>query len=173
MTRVLTERTPPWRASSIAPIGRRARATSTRRSAGSPGSRVRLHLKPGQRGTKRLLAQYGDRLICVRYRYDPQRKKRLKTVELIVAEHDWEPCAHFSDDQIVGLRVAFAEVVIRDRLKRAGGRWDPERRLWRLRYDLVVALGLNNRIVEELASNSRCPSAGGENLHADTRAASR
>ncbi|MGH7551901.1 MAG: hypothetical protein ACREMQ_02610 [Longimicrobiales bacterium] len=32
--------------------------------------RVGLHLKPGEKGTKQLLAQYGDRLICVRYRYD-------------------------------------------------------------------------------------------------------
>jgi len=40
--------------------------------------RTRLHLKPGQRGTKQLLAQYGDRLVCVRYRYDAQRKKRFR-----------------------------------------------------------------------------------------------
>ncbi|MBI3636799.1 MAG: hypothetical protein HY216_11425, partial [Candidatus Rokubacteria bacterium] len=58
-----------------------------------------------------LLAQYGDRLICVRYRYDAQRKKRFKTVELLVAERDWEPPRpRFAPDQIVGLRVAFAEV---------------------------------------------------------------
>ena len=53
--------------------------------------RTRLHLKPGQKGTKQLLAQYGDRLVCVRYRYDAQRKKRFKTVELNVAECDWDP----------------------------------------------------------------------------------
>jgi hypothetical protein len=50
--------------------------------------RTRLHLKPSQKGTKQLLAPYGNRLICVRYRYDPQRKKRLKTVELLVGERD-------------------------------------------------------------------------------------
>jgi hypothetical protein len=48
--------------------------------------RVRLKLKPGQRGTKNLVNQYGDRLICVRYRYDEKTKKRYTTVELIVAE---------------------------------------------------------------------------------------
>ena len=53
--------------------------------------RTLLHLKPGQKGPKQLLAQYGDRLVCVRYRYDAQRKKRLKTVELLVAERDWTP----------------------------------------------------------------------------------
>ncbi|MGB7538731.1 MAG: hypothetical protein WBM17_09345 [Anaerolineales bacterium] len=29
-----------------------------------------LFLQPGQRGTRKLLAEYGKRMICVRYRYD-------------------------------------------------------------------------------------------------------
>jgi hypothetical protein len=41
-------------------------------------------IRPGQRGAKKSMAQYGDRLVCVRYRQDEQRKKRFKTVELIV-----------------------------------------------------------------------------------------
>src|SRR5947209_9827850 len=136
--------------------------------------RVRLHLKPGQKGTKQLLAQYGDRLICVRYRYDAQRKKRFKTVELLIAERDCEPPRpRFAHDQIVGLRVAFADVAVRDRVKQAGGTWNPERRVWQLRYDRVVALGLNSRIVDETASNSGCPGSSGENLHADARPTSR
>jgi hypothetical protein len=45
---------------------------------------TRLTLKPGQRGTHKLAARYGDRLMCVRYRYGEQWKKRYKTVELIV-----------------------------------------------------------------------------------------
>jgi hypothetical protein len=44
---------------------------------------TRLKLNPGQRGTKKLVANYGDRLVCVRYRYDEQTKRRYKTVELI------------------------------------------------------------------------------------------
>src|SRR6266581_8154154 len=158
---------PPYRASSIAPAEPSARATPPRRSRQSSTSRVRLHLKPGQRGTKQLLAQYGDRLICVRYRYDAQRKKRFKTVELLVAERDWElPRPRFAADQIVGLRVAFADVAVRDRVKQAGATWNPERRVWQLRYDRVVALGLNSRIVDEPASNCGCPGSSGENLHA-------
>ena len=81
----------PYRASSIAPPRSSACITPSPRSPESSAPRVRLHLKPGQKGTKQLLAQYGDRLICVRYRYDAQRKKRLKTVELLVAERDWDP----------------------------------------------------------------------------------
>src|SRR5882672_3022521 len=55
--------------------------------------RTLLHLKPDQKGTKQLLMQYGDRLVCVRYRYDAQRKKRSKTVECIVVEREWDPPA--------------------------------------------------------------------------------
>jgi enamine deaminase RidA (YjgF/YER057c/UK114 family) len=36
-----------------------------------------------------------------------------------------------------------------------------------------VALGLNSRIVDELASNSACPGSSGENLHADAGAPSK
>jgi len=110
----------------------------------------------------------------VRYRYDAQRKKRSKTVELFVAECDWEPPRpRFAHDQIVGLRVAFADVAVRDQVKQAGGTWNPERRVWQLRYDRVVALGLKSRIVDELAFNSACPGSSGENLHADAGAPSK
>ena len=60
---------PPYQASLITPAGPSARATPPRRPRESSTSRVRLHLKPGQKGTKQLLAQYGDRLIRVRYRH--------------------------------------------------------------------------------------------------------
>ena len=124
-----------------------------RRSPTSSTSRVRLHLKPGQKGTKQLLAQYGDRLICVRYRYDAQRKKQFKTVELLIAERDWDPPRpRFAHDQIVGLRVPFAEVAVRARVKQAGGTWNPQRRAWELRYDRAIALGLEDRIVPDAGS---------------------
>ena len=76
--------------SSIAPTRPSARAIPSPRSPDSSTPRVRLHLKPGQKGTKQLLAQ----------------------------------------DQIVGIRVAFADVAARDRVKQAGGTWNPEQRVW-------------------------------------------
>ena len=76
-----------------------------------------------------MLAPYGNRLICVRYRYDPQRKKRLKTVELLVGERDWEPRRPpYADDEIVGVRIGFAEVAVRELAKQGGGKWNPERK---------------------------------------------
>lgn len=148
---------PPHRAPSIASARPSARAAPPRRSSGPSAPRGGLHLRPGQKITKQLVAQYGDRLFCVRYRDDAQRKKRFKTVELLVAERDWEPPPpRFAHDHIVGLRVAFADVAVRDRVKRAGGTWNPDRRVWQLRYDRVIAVGLTRLIVDDSASNSGC-----------------
>src|SRR5262245_49885436 len=118
--------------------------------------RTLLNLKPGQKGTKQLLTQYGDRLVCVRYRYDAQRKKRFKTVELIVAERAWEPPRpRFAADTLVGVCVGFAEVELRDQVKQAGGKWNRTCKVWELCYEHVPVLKLEARTVEEKASNSR------------------
>ncbi len=110
--------------------------------------RTSIHLKPGRKETKQLLAQYGDRLVCVRYRHDTQQKKRFKTVELIVAEWAWEPpVPQIPADQIVALRIGFAEVDLRERVKQAGGKWNPRQKVWELCYGQVVALHLEARIV--------------------------
>ena len=140
------------------PTGSSYRASST--APGGPSARV---VPP-----RRSLNASTGRAICVRYRYDAERKKRFKTVELLVEERDWEPpWTPFADDQIVGLRVAFTDVAVRDRVKQAGGKWHPERRVWQLRYDRAVELGLTRRIVDAPASNSRCRGSSGEHLHAD------
>jgi hypothetical protein len=149
----------------------------TRRTRGASGlsaGQIRLSLKPGQKGTRRLLAKYGERLVCVRYRYDPARKKRIKTVEIVVDERDWlPPRPRPAAGLIVGVRVAFEEVDLRRRVKQAGGTWNPQRRLWQLRYGEAVALGLADRVVTEQASIRRCPASSGKHLHADAAEASR
>jgi hypothetical protein len=57
--------------------------------------KVKSTLAPGRKGTKQLTEQYGDQLVCVRYRYDEVKQKRYKTVELIVDEQDWTPDLEF------------------------------------------------------------------------------
>lgn len=52
---------------------------------------TRLSLRPGQKGTKKLVIEYGDKLVAVRYRYDRERQRRYKTVELVVEESAWSP----------------------------------------------------------------------------------
>jgi hypothetical protein len=108
---------------------------------------TRLTLQPSQRGAKKLLAKYGDRLICVRYRYDAQHKRRLKTVELIVEEYPWSPeTKQQNDERKVHLRVAASEVEARRQVKGAGGVWNPQLGVWEISYARVVALKMENRI---------------------------
>ena len=97
-----------------------------------------------------------------------------KTVELLVAERDWEPPRpRVAPDQIVKLRVAFAEADLRERVKQAGGTWNRKQKVWQLRYDRAVALGLNRRIVDDPASTSGCAGSCGGHLDADAGAPSR
>lgn len=63
------------------------------------------HLKPGQKGTMRLVEKYGKSLLCVRYRYDENRGVRLKTVEIIVEEKPSAPSFRYRDTDIVGLKI--------------------------------------------------------------------
>lgn len=43
-------------------------------------------LPPGAPGTKRFMKEYGEDLVCVRYRHDSKKNRRLTTIEVIVAE---------------------------------------------------------------------------------------
>ena len=111
---------------------------------------------PGQKGAKRLRDQYGDQLFCVRYRYDREKRKRFKTIELIIAEEPWSPPpARLSGETLVGIRVAFKEVELQRQVKQAGGKWNPGRRVWEMRYDRAVALGLKDRIEQRKVSDTR------------------
>ena len=85
-------------------------------------ARIRLTLHPNQDGAKGLRAKYGERLVCVRYRYDTQRQKRYKTVEVVVAEEPWTPPMRpTAPEQIVALRISAPETTVRQQVKNAGG----------------------------------------------------
>jgi len=106
-------------------------------------------IHPGHRGAKKLLAQYGDRLVCVRYRADEQQRKRFKTVELIVEEWPWAPAPpQRQDASVVLVKIGFAERTLRQQVKEAGGVWKPDQQARALRYDRAIGLGLQERIIE-------------------------
>ena len=110
--------------------------------------RIRVSLKPGRPGTRQLQELYGDRLVCVRHRWDEQTGRSFKTVELILEETPWKPQEPQNAEKTVRLRVGRQETRIRAAVKSAGGRWNPQERVWELRQDKAVALGLEDRIVE-------------------------
>jgi hypothetical protein len=51
--------------------------------------------------------------------------------------------------------MGFAEVALRERVKQAGGKWNPRRKVGERCEGHVVALSLAARIVEEEATTSR------------------
>jgi len=112
---------------------------------------VKATLAPGQNGTKQLVQQYGDQLVCVRYRYDKARQKRIKTVELIVDEQDWIPGVIIPVDHPVALKIGFGETELRQQIKKAGGYWNPQQKAWILAYRKVLQMGLEQRMMDELA----------------------
>jgi hypothetical protein len=120
--------------------------------------KTRLNLKPGQRGTRKLSAQYGDRLVCVRYRYDEEKKKRFRTVELIIEEADWEPkvaekAVHTTPTLTACVRVKWGEKYLARKLREAGGHWDRNRKLWIVPHEKVSELGIDpERVVRVIST---------------------
>jgi hypothetical protein len=113
---------------------------------------TRLTLAPGQNGTRKLLATYGERLVCVRYRYDAKLKLRHKTVELIVERAPWNPRARNPrrcPEDMVAVRIAYGESELRERIKRLGGIWRPQHKLWELDWRSVCNMGLQDRVVND------------------------
>lgn len=102
---------------------------------------VTTTLKPGDMGTKHLVREYGERLVCVRYRYDGDRHKRFKTVELIVDRPVKATAALRPDAEPVAVRLPYDDGATRELMKRHGGRWDPQTRLWWLGALTVRMLG--------------------------------
>jgi hypothetical protein len=95
-------------------------------------------------------------------RYDPARKKRFKTVELIVAEQDWQPPEPHPDEdkapgfapksyytRRLGIRLSHLETELRKKIMAAGGMWDPAERLWFLPEEEIRKLGLVQRVVKQ------------------------
>ncbi len=123
--------------------------------------RVRLVRRPGQHGTREYTEQYGDRLICVRYRYDATAGRRYKTIEIIVDEAPWAPPPaagpapqpagapqrpeprQLRPDTLVGIQGRQGD----QRLRQAGGVWRWDLQLWLLSYAQAVSLCLTDRIV--------------------------
>ncbi len=127
---------------------------------------ARSKLKPGQKGTRKLVELYGARLVCVRYRYDERLQKRFKTVELIVEESPWTPKPKtqdsFKPEEIVGVKIVYGEVELGRQVKAAGGKWNPARRLWEIRYDQATRLGLEDRIQKASNTTNLPPSNGNQ-----------
>lgn len=111
---------------------------------------VNRKLSAGTPGTKKMVEQYGEKLLCVRYRYDIEKKIKYKTVEIIVDKGFWDSDARLEKGKRkVEIRVGFNEIETRTKVKDAGGIWNREKKVWVIDYGVVKELGLGDRIVKE------------------------
>ena len=104
---------------------------------------------PTQPGAIKLARQFGERLVCVRYRHDPANTYRYTTVELIVDEAPLQarPRSKRPSIQLVAIRIDLSETVLRRLVRSHGAVWDGKAKLWYLRRTTATALGLEERIV--------------------------
>lgn len=116
--------------------------------------KTRARLKPGQNGTKKFVEKYGDTLVCLRYRYDAEKRKQYKTIEIIVSESDWTPPpAKYPDGSLVSLKISMNETAAQEQVKAVGGRWDREKKFWIVPYGCIAGTKLEKYIyVETLQS---------------------
>ena len=114
---------------------------------------IKLNLRPGDNGTKRLMQKYGENLVCVRYRYDKENGKRYKTVELIeeissvkpIDTHQREASKPAPTDRF-GVKISYQETSLREAVKQMGAIWRPEHKLWEMTYAQIESLNLKERI---------------------------
>ena len=104
---------------------------------------VRKTLQPGEMGTKQYLGQYGNQLVCVRYRVDKTAQKRYTTVELIIDE---KPYINHKVKVMAWVRIGYKETELREKVKRTGAKWLKEEKLWEMEYDTMQKMGLKSRV---------------------------
>jgi gamma-glutamylcyclotransferase (GGCT)/AIG2-like uncharacterized protein YtfP len=93
------------------------------------------------------MREYGQDLICVRYRYDEELRQRIKTVEIVVDRAKWERQRRTQDgSEIVYFQIAEEENLLRRAVLLAGGRWNENSDQWQLPRRVASALGLLSRV---------------------------
>jgi len=104
-----------------------------------------------------LAQQFGNALVCVRYRLDSFNHRRLTTVELVVDTVAIRPppphlrqLGPVETNASVHVKVAYEETALRERIKANGGRWRPKQKVWELPRSAMRRLKLDSRVVEPI-----------------------
>lgn len=133
-------------------LGAEARAGEPYHGPAVQRVRIAKTFAAGRDGTRRLAREFGDRLVCVRHRYDDANAQRITTVEIVMAvdtlrAHAPPPRAAVAAWESVLLRLAPDERTLRRLALDAGGRWHPGAKVWEVPRWLVARLGLRDRVV--------------------------
>ena len=110
---------------------------------------IKATLTPGQNGTKQLLKECGDQLVCVRYRQEKARQRRIKIIEPIIDEQDRIPGVTMQADRRAAVKIGYHETELREQIKQAGGFWNIRKKVWILSCYKVLQMGLEHRMIDE------------------------
>lgn len=114
-----------------------------RMGAHAKACQVNRTLSPPQGGTLRLAAQYGDALVCVRYRRDASGLRRYTTVELVVEQVLL--AGPRADERLFAVPVQDHERALRTALRNRGAHPFRGTMTWHVRGAVVKKLGLVDR----------------------------
>ena len=107
-------------------------------------------LCPGQPGSKKWVRKYGNKLVCVRYKYDSQLYQKMITVELVEEKTKWLKNENYiPKNKIVDLKIEYGEIDLAMKVKSFGGKWNKAKKVWELSYEAAKSLGLEKRIVHK------------------------
>ena len=106
-------------------------------------SRITKKLLPQQPGAKKLTVQYGELLVCVRYRLDQTLGRRYTTVELLVGEGPARINPKSLDP--VYIRLANSEKALWRAMLDEGAKWDKTQRAWRITFAAAKRLNIQHR----------------------------
>ena len=117
----------------------------------SPGHNwpVSKTMQADARGALKLSRKFGEALVCVRYRVSPDGHQRLTTIELEVERVDVQRRANPS----VSVKIYPSETKLAARAKSKGAWFNAETRLWRMRQNDALALGLHKRVARPKGQN--------------------
>lgn len=101
-------------------------------------SRVIKKLQPPQKGSQHWERQYGDALVCVRYREDARRGFRYTTVEVVVGTRQIDREAH----HFVLVPIGAFDESKRQRAIELGAKWKRRDKGWLMTLDVAIRLGL-------------------------------
>ena len=108
-------------------------------------SAVTKTMWPGQRGTLRWMSQFGDALVCVRYRRErgAAGRQRYTTVELLIDNAPFT--RRLRRDTLYAVRIDYAEAALRARAKALGAQWVAAEKRWLLTGAAAKLLGITDR----------------------------
>jgi hypothetical protein len=111
-------------------------------------SQIVKKIQPHQNGAHRLSERFADRLVCVRYRTDPDSGRRFTTVEILVEERAATAPAPAARPTHQLIRIGYGESELRETIKARGGIWVRDKKLWKVPTDVIRRLKLGKRVVQ-------------------------